>query len=305
MGGRGEEGDKSEYFLYVDAADLPGSIVTLPFAVNLCRGSELFVSAWVKGAGAAGTEDAAMLFTINGIDADGNKTPLYKQSTGQIRTTTYMTRASSTEYTGNNGYGEGTNDWYQIFFSFINDDEKNAGFVSYELQVDNNCASTNGGDFYLDDIEVFIAQPTAEVEQLEYTCVNDRTPLNITLDWNQLCERLGIDESLTHGNAAEGIDFCFIDTVKYARLLADAGTRQDSIEALKDAIVNVGAADDESEGYDEPIVSLFFYLDWEKNDPYPKHQVGADGRKIYNIAYKHKKGRRKFLFLCHGNRSGK
>ena len=230
-----------------------------------------------------------MLFTINGIDADGNKTPLYKQSTGQIRTTTYMTTASSTEYTRNNGYGAGTNDWYQIFFSFINDDEKNAGFVSYELQVDNNCASTRGGDFYLDDLEVFIAHPTAEVEQLEYTCVNDRTPLNITLDWNQLCERLGIDESLTHGNAAEGIDFCFIDTVKYARLLADAGTRQDSIEALKDAIVNVGAADDESEGYDEPIVSLFFYLDWEKNDPYPKHQVGADGRKIYNIAYKHKK----------------
>ena len=147
-----------------------------------------------------------------------------------------MTTASSTEYTRNNGYGAGTNDWYQIFFSFINDDEKNAGFVSYELQVDNNCASTSGGDFYLDDIEVFIAQPTAEVEQLEYTCVNDRTPLNITLDWNQLCERLGIDESLTHGNAAEGIDFCFIDTVKYARLLADAGTRQDSIEALKDAI---------------------------------------------------------------------
>ena len=300
LGGRGEEGDKSEYFLYVDAADLPGSIVTLPFAVNLCRGSELFVSAWVKGAGAAGTEDAAMLFTINGIDADGNKTPLYKQSTGQIRTTTYMTRASSTEYTGNNGYGEGTNDWYQIFFSFINDDEKNAGFVSYELQVDNNCASTNGGDFYLDDIEVFIAQPTAEVEQLEYTCVNDRTPLNITLDWNQLCERLGIDESLTHGNAAEGIDFCFIDTVKYARLLADAGTRQDSIEALKDAIVNVGAADDESEGYDEPIVSLFFYLDWEKNDPYPKHQVGADGRKIYNIAYKHKKDDGNFYFYATG-----
>ena len=40
LGGRGEEGDKSEYFLYVDAADLTGSIVTLPFAVNLCRGSE-------------------------------------------------------------------------------------------------------------------------------------------------------------------------------------------------------------------------------------------------------------------------
>ena len=84
MGGRGEEGDKSEYFLYVDAADLPGSIVTLPFAVNLCRGSELFVSAWVKGAGAA-----------DAITQLSRMRPCFLPSTASMRTGTRLRCTSS------------------------------------------------------------------------------------------------------------------------------------------------------------------------------------------------------------------
>lgn len=60
LGGRNEDG----YFLYVDASALPGKLVTLPFTQNLCAGSELLVSAWVKSAGDnnENTDDAAMLF---------------------------------------------------------------------------------------------------------------------------------------------------------------------------------------------------------------------------------------------------
>ncbi len=301
LGGRGEADDASEYFLYVDASDLPGTIVTLPFTENLCPGTELFVTAWVKSGGADDQTDAAMLFTINGIRADGTKKTLHSQSTGQIRNTAYNGSDNGRgDYTSANGYGTGTNDWYQLYFSFINDDVSNADFVSYEVRIDNNCSNTTGGDFYLDDIEVFISRPTARVEQLEYTCVNERTPLNVSLNWIQLCERLGIDEENPDlGMQSEGIDFCFIDTVKYAEGLRNALSRQDSINALDAAIENVGGGD-EAGGYDQPIVSLFFYLDWERNDSYPKHTINPDGTKKYNIAYFHKKEDGNFYFYGAG-----
>lgn len=86
LGGRNEDG----YFLYVDASALPGKLVTLPFTQNLCAGSELLVSAWVKSAGDnnENTDDAAMLFSVYGIDDNNNRTLIHAQTTGQIRRTT-------------------------------------------------------------------------------------------------------------------------------------------------------------------------------------------------------------------------
>ena len=195
LGGRNASG----YFLYVDASDKPGTIVTLPFTENLCPGSELLVSAWVKSADEEGDaiENSAMLFTIYGVTEGGERVPLYRQSTGQITTTTFLGTGDGSEYTNANGYGSQQNDWYQIYFSFLNKDERTDEFVSYELKVDNNCGSTAGGDFYLDEIKVYIAQPTATVTQKDYACTGERTLLRSSLDWYQLCERIGLDPDET------------------------------------------------------------------------------------------------------------
>lgn len=273
LGGKNADG----YFLYVDASDKPGKIVTLPFEENLCPGTELFVSAWVKSAdeNAGNRANSAMLFTIYGIDADNNKTPLYRQSTGQITTTSFLSTGDGREYTRTNGYGSNENDWYQIAFSFVNNDELTDKFVSYELQVDNNCGSTAGGDFYLDEIEVFISQPTAAVTQKDYTCSGERTLLSASLDWEQLCERTGADADETDSNKEpENIDFCFIDEAKYNALIG--GNTSPSVEeitaALEESVVKIGSSEDPDpvtgEYYDREVGSLYYKMVFNDNTEY-------------------------------------
>lgn len=265
LGGKNDEG----YFIYVDASDKPGTIVTLPFTENLCPGTELFVSAWVKSALEAGKENSAMLFTIYGVDKDNNKTALYRQSTSQIATTTYL---SGGEYTNANGYGGSQNDWYQIFFSFVNKSDLTDQFVSYELKVDNNCGSTDGGDFYLDEIEVFISQPTAKVTQKDYACSGERTLLTASLDWEQLCERLGLNENETDGSKkAENIDFCFIDEAKYKTLIGNSEnpTPEQIVNALQQSVSRIGiGTEDADRQYDKEIASLYYELVFSANEEY-------------------------------------
>lgn len=277
LGGRNKEG----YFLYVDASNLPGKLVTLPFEEKLCAGSELLISAWVKGAGENldNTDDAAMLFSIYGIDGDGNRTLIHAQTTGQIRRTTNFKRTDG-EYTDKNGYGSGQNDWYQVFLSFLNDDEeKLADFVGYELQIDNNSGSTSGGDFYLDEIKVYVAKPNAKVEQLEVSC-EERTLMNIQLAWTRLMARIGnVPDPGT--KYSQGIDFCFIDSVAY-EVYKRENPDKDWTDAVRASLVNIGNVTD----YDSQFATLYYDLDYKTNILYDdtdgpvlasKNVVGQDG----------------------------
>lgn len=292
LGGRNASG----YFLYVDASDKPGTIVTLPFTENLCPGSELFVSAWVKSADkdVDNSENSAMLFTIYGVTADDERVPLYRQSTGQITTTTHLDTDDGSEYTNANGYGSQQNDWYQIYFSFLNKDERTDEFVSYELKVDNNCGSTAGGDFYLDEIKVYIAQPTATVTQKDYACTGERTLLRASLNWYQLCERIGLDPDETDSSLEpEGIDFCFIDEAKYNILIGN--NENPSVEQIADAIsqsiveIGVGESEDpENPGYDQKIASLHWNLNFESNTEYVPDQE--------NLAINNSEGGRYYFY---------
>lgn len=251
LGGRNGEG----YFLYVDASDRPGELVSLPFTENLCPGSELLVSAWVKSAEAAGNDDAAMLFTIYGIDEKGNRTPIYRQSSSQIKTTTKLTTESGSEYSNENGYGSSQNDWYQVFMSFVNDDWNVSSYQSYELRVDNNCASTGGGDYYLDEIRVYIAKPLAEVTQLETACSTERTLMNLDLDWDRLMARVGGENTNTKHNLA----ICFVDTLIFHNEYD--GTHIE--DAIKAAAVDLG-----QEGNSYHFRVLTYNTTFDVNRPY-------------------------------------
>lgn len=251
LGGRNGEG----YFLYVDASDRPGELVSLPFTENLCPGSELLVSAWVKSAEAAGNDDAAMLFTIYGIDEKGNRTPIYRQSSSQIKTTTKLTTESGSEYSNENGYGSSQNDWYQVFMSFVNDDWNVSSYQSYELRVDNNCASTGGGDYYLDEIRVYIAKPLAEVTQLETACSTERTLMNLDLDWDRLMARVGGENTNTKHNLA----ICFVDTLIFHNEYD--GTHIE--DAIKAAAVDLG-----QEGNSYHFRVLTYNTTFDENRPY-------------------------------------
>ncbi len=261
--------ENGTYFIYVDASDRPGTIVRLPFEENLCQGSELFVTAWVKSSGTqTGNNDAALLFTLMGAntDTEGNTTytPIYRQSSGQIRTTTWLT-------SGEPGTGVGKNEWFQVYFSFINQDNKDYDF--YVVQVDNNCASTAGGDFYFDEIKVYLMQPTATITQLEATCTTKETLMRMDFDYERLMSRLGHDVNKTYEKSEiEGIDFCFVDEVKYNKYLTDnPGKTADAIDA---SIVTMGTGENARK-----YPTFRFYLNYESNTLYGeggKHLAGEN-----------------------------
>ena len=252
----------SNYHLYVDASDRPGVIANLPFRRNLCKGSELFVTAWVKSAGYdASTADAGMLFTIMGVK-DGKKVPLYRHASSQIRRTDYLNANIL-------GCGTGTNEWMQVYFSFI--DESDVEYDSYELQISNNSASTSGGDMYLDDVRVYMQSPSATVKQKQAVCGNDRALVRLQLGWDQLYSRLGGD--IHTADAKGAIDFCIIDTLAYREKIsygATSVTPDDIKAAIEASTVYIGNNKGEGqEGhYNEKYATLYYKWDYDGNTPY-------------------------------------
>ena len=249
----------STYHLYVDASDRPGVIANLAFKETLCRGSELFVTAWVKSAGySEGTPDAGMLFTIMGVEADGTKVPLCSHSSSQIRRTDYLKG-------GLPGTGGTTNEWLQVYFSFIN--KSDVTYQTYELQVSNNSESTQGGDMYLDDVRVYMATPSATVSQLEATCASERTRMNIKMDWERLLSRTGAVEG-TDGERA--IDFCFIDQLLYNQYIKNNAlspsnpTEEEIAKAIEASVQDIG----DGETFNDQFVTLNYKLNYDSNRDY-------------------------------------
>lgn len=264
----------SNYHMYIDVSDRPGVIARLPFRRKLCKGSELFVTAWLKSAGwSSNMADANMLFSIMGVKTDSVLgtvyEPICRHSSSQVRRTDYLS--------GMPGTGSGTNEWMQMYFSFVIDAD--ADYDSYVLQIDNNSASTDGGDMYIDDIRVYIATPSAEVKQLDATCTNERTLMSIKLDWNRLLSRLGQEEGQ---DKMDAIDFCFVDKAKYDDYLAqNPGMFQ---EAIENSVVEVGD-NTPGGGYNQKYNTLYFNLDFDKNTTYDKPHPRLAGQNVVDGKY--------------------
>lgn len=292
--GVGKVDGTGNHFLYVDASDRPGILARLPFKEKLCTGSELFVTAWMKSGGQGpesnkgkGSDDAAVLFTIMGVDSLENGTviytPLYRHSSSQIRTTNWLDSDSE------KGTGPGTNNWYQIYFSFLNNSDKAQSFDSYILQVENNCASTTGGDYYLDDIKVYLAQPNATITQKEYTCTDTRTRMNMEIDWERLKARLGNVET-----GEDGISFCFMDETKYNNYL-QAHPDATKAAALKESIVEIGDGD----VINTKVMTMKFFNDFDKNDEFGYSTLDKDGSVAdgnFFFAYQHMKDSKPYFY---------
>lgn len=274
----------STYHLYIDASDRPGLIAHLPFEDKLCRGSELFVTAMVNSA-KGDADDASMLLTIMGVKkgaAVGGQdayTPLYTYSTGQIPKASRLSGRIP-------GTGPGQNDWYQVYFSFINDND--VEYDSYVLQIENNSYSTNGGDMYLDNIQVYVATPSAEVTQLDASCEGKRTLMGIKLNWERLLSRIGATEGTER---VEAIDFCFIDKAKYNEYLEEHAT--DYAGAIEASVVEVGNNDpDDEHFYSQKYNTLYFNLDFDKNTDYD----GKNHPRLAKDNYVGDEGSRKYYF---------
>ncbi|WP_455640481.1 T9SS type A sorting domain-containing protein [Parabacteroides sp.] len=169
---------KINYHLYVDASDQPGVVAKLPLRRKLCKNTRLYITAWMKsGAYKPGIHDAGVTFSFKGVKADGTETYLHRYASGQIR---------RSDYNGLTESGE-KNEWFQLYTSFTNKDDED--YESYLVQIENNGASTNGADFYLDDICVYIDDLAVEAKQENAPC-GGRIDIDIEIDQKKLYNRI-------------------------------------------------------------------------------------------------------------------
>ena len=159
-------------FLYIDASELPGDICSAPFVGDFCAGDHLMVSGWISGANNVnnGRNNQA------GIRSPGGITLTLKgehRVHGELKTETLYRFCPGMCYELDNGDGvDGYEDadhvvWQQFYFEFIVQEK----FDRHWIEVNNNCVSSQGGDFMLDNIEVYTIVPDITPEINTPICV--------------------------------------------------------------------------------------------------------------------------------------
>ena len=142
---------KEGYMLYCDGSQNPGLVFNLKVNADLCPGSTMYFSAWLCDASSTGSGKSApnMDFIVTGIDAEGKEHPLTTFTTGEfginavkkVGEDTKMERAK----------------WYQIMFPVKF--ETKTSYVSYRLRITNKSTSSDGNDFAIDDIRIYVQKP--------------------------------------------------------------------------------------------------------------------------------------------------
>lgn len=177
------------FFYYVNASTDPGVMARLRIN-DLCLGSTLYVSAWVAEFSQT-TEKANVSFNFIAVlkdDKGGTRVPLHSFITGYVP--------------DNDHCGK----WMHVYYSFI-PSYGDTGISSedvdhYELELDNNCTSSNGADYAIDDIRVYVARPNVYATQLTEVCDENTNNVTIRLEasFQMLLETLGLEEASVESN---------------------------------------------------------------------------------------------------------
>ncbi len=140
--------DDTKYgsFLYTDASNESRSIATIPFTGTLCAGSMLYFTAAVADMTSGGIKPQ-LVIRIYGIKGDGTRESLVAFHTCDIITA-----------------GASTGEWYQVYGESVVPTTFDNSITSFVAEVINYANDTNGADFAIDQIAVYVS--TAKVKAL-------------------------------------------------------------------------------------------------------------------------------------------
>ncbi len=160
------EGKQYGYFLHFDASDESRKIAVIDFKANLCSGSKLIFSAAVADLTAGPSYVAPqVLFKLYGIIKDANDKVIYSR---------LITSFSSGDLANNTqGAQRQFGVWYQMYSRLVL--PRNSGvenFSDFRIEVHNMCSGTNGADYAVDDLRLYIQRSKIEVAQNEPVCPN-------------------------------------------------------------------------------------------------------------------------------------
>lgn len=194
-----------KYFLYIDASEQPGQVMSIPIPERLCVGSRMFCYGWFNSATQIGQQSVGIVINIVGKrnvnDTEGEI--IYSYNPGLLSTKAFNSDDQVVEYIKNAA------PWRQVGFSFTIDSKAAGRYAAYEMQVMNNCYSTNGGDYTLDNFYIYVNPPKGSVDFTTPLCSDALRHVKVHTDYDMLLETSGVNTSV------EGIEipvsFCFLN----------------------------------------------------------------------------------------------
>ena len=215
------------YFFYVNAASDPGVVARLTIN-SLCPGSTVAVSAWVAEMSYE-NEVANLSFNFVAVDLDGNREIVHSFVTGYIDNLNYPNQAARAGQAGKTPTSPAMADhgkWMHIYYSFIPDltSVKNLTAIDhYELELENNCVSSIGADYAVDDIRAYIISPQITATQLEPVCDANQKTVGIRLRsrFDKLLSSNGLEQTTEDQKQEITLNFAVLDKKKYDQAYAE------------------------------------------------------------------------------------
>ena len=189
-------GSQYGHFLYVDASDESRKIAAADFTADLCTGQQLIFTAGVADMTKEYTKPQIM-FKLFGVDKDVN---------GEIVDKHLIHSFSSGDFNDNvEGLKSAT--WYQVYGKITLQKEENVEkYSDFRLEIDNYCKGTDGADYAVDDIRMYLAPAKVQVIQEKPVC-NGATNGTIKLKIRAIHETL----NAILGHKDTKIYFRFVD----------------------------------------------------------------------------------------------
>ena len=189
-------GSQYGHFLYVDASDESRKIAAADFTADLCTGQQLIFIAGVADMTNGNTKPQIM-FKLFGVNKDVN---------GEIVDKHLIHSFSSGDFSNNLDSKEPAT-WYQIYGKITLQKEENVEkYSDFRLEIDNYCKGTQGADYAVDDIRMYLAPAKVQVIQEKPVC-NGATNGTIKLKIRAIHETL----NAILGHKDTKIYFRFVD----------------------------------------------------------------------------------------------
>lgn len=156
-------GSQYGHFLYVDASDESRKIAASDFTADLCTGQQLIFTAGVADMTKGGGTEPQIIFKLFGVNKDVN---------GEIVDKHLIHSFSSGDFNDNRDSKEKAT-WYQVYGKITLQKESNVEkYSDFRLEIDNYCKGTDGADYAVDDIRMYLAPAKVQVIQEKPICDN-------------------------------------------------------------------------------------------------------------------------------------
>lgn len=150
-------GSQYGHFLYVDASDESRKIAASDFTADLCTGQQLIFTAGVADMTGADTKPQIM-FKLFGVKRNVNDDIVEK----------HLIHSFSS---GNFSKNIDQATWYQVYGKITLQKESNVEqYSDFRLEIDNYCSNTQGADYAVDDIRMYLAPAKVQVIQEKPIC---------------------------------------------------------------------------------------------------------------------------------------